>query len=286
MTRRDDQSGVVLVNVLVVLAIAGGLLMLLVNTQDSSIARVSRRADASLLEQIALGAEASVIDALRRDLDNAPDVDHMNEAWALGVIQNEVQLPTGTFSVKITDLQSKFNINQLSTITAGTQEFARRLMSALDQPPETADQIGRILNAIGPVKDLEALKAFGISEQAILALEPFVTALPIEGTVNLNTVDPFLLGVMMQNDSQANQLLRIRERQGSLSLETFRSIGALRPQNSGFTSNAYLADILAEAGVARLRMRTMIVRQNDRGIKSVDILERRFVDGLPDAGDT
>lgn len=286
MTRRDDQSGVVLVNVLVVLAIAGGLMMLLVNNQATGIARVSRSADASILEQIALGAEASIIDALRRDLDNAPEGDHLNEAWALRVIQNEVQLPTGRFSIKITDLQSKFNINQLSTITAGTQEFARRLMMALDQPPETADQIGRILNAIGPVQDLEALTAFGISEETILAIEPFVTALPIEGTVNLNTVDPFLLGVMLQNDSQANQLLRIRERQGSLSLETFRSIGALRPQNSGFTSNAYLAYIIAEAGVARVQMHTVIVRQNDRGVKSVDILERRFVYDQPDTGDT
>ncbi len=286
MTRRDDQSGVVLVNVLVVLAIAGGLMMLLVNNQATGIARVSRSADASILEQIALGAEASIIDALRRDLDNAPEGDHLNEAWALRVIQNEVQLPTGRFSIKITDLQSKFNINQLSTITAGTQEFARRLMMALDQPPETADQIGRILNAIGPVQDLEALTAFGISEETILAIEPFVTALPIEGTVNLNTVDPFLLGVMLQNDSQANQLLRIRERQGSVSLETFRSIGALRPQNSGFTSNAYLADIIAEAGVARVQMHTVIVRQNDRGVKSVDILERRFVYDQPDKGDT
>lgn len=286
MTAREGESGVVLVNVLVVLAIAGGLMLLLVNSQDAALDRVSRAMDASVVEQIALGAEASVIDALRRDLDDAPDADHLNEPWALGVIQDEVELPTGRFSVQITDQQARFDINQLASVTAGSANFARRLMIALDQPPEIADQIGRILGALGPVQDVQDLAAFGIPQDAIDAMEPFVTALPVSGTINLNTVDPFLMAVMIQNDSLAAQLVRLRERRGSLSLDMLRDVGALRPQNSGFTSNVYRVDVLAEAGTARLRMQTLVVRINDRGVKAVEVLERRYVLEGPDAEQT
>lgn len=285
MTPREQDSGVVLVNVLVVLAIAGGLMLLLITSQDASVSRVSRSADASIAEQIVFGAEASVIDALRRDLDDAPEIDHLNEAWALGVIQDEVELPTGRFSVQVTDLQAKFDINQLAITTAGTQEFARRLMIALEQPPEIATQIGRILGAIGSVNDLRDLAAFGIPQSVLDAMQPYVTALPAGGTINLNSVDPFLLTVMLQNTAQAREVVRMREARGFVSLEALRDAGVLRPQNSGFTSDVYRIDTLAEAGTARIEMQTVVLRRNAPGIKSVEILERRFDHApLPETG--
>jgi general secretion pathway protein K len=281
MIARASEGGVVLVNVLVVLAIAGGLMLLLIGSQEASLDRISRSADASIAEQIALGAEASVLDALRRDLDDAPDIDHLNEVWAQSVMQEAVELPTGTFSVQITDLQAKFDINQLAITTAGTQDFAQRLMVAVEQPPEIANQIGRILGAIGRVADLRDLATFGIPETVLDALSPYVTALPVGGTINLNSVDPFLLSVMLQNQAQAAQVIRLRERRGHVSLQSLRDAGVLRPQNSGFTSNVYLVDVLAEAGSARLQMRTLILRRNEPGLKAVEILERRLVPASP-----
>ncbi|MCX7560520.1 type II secretion system protein GspK [Sulfitobacter sp. F26204] len=281
MNTRQSEGGVVLVNVLVVLAIAGGLMVLLISSQEAALDRVARSSDAAIVRQIALGAEASVVDALRRDLDVAPEKDHLNEAWALGVIQQEVVLPTGRFSVGITDLQAKFDVNLLADLTAGTQDFARRLMTALDQPPAIANQIARILGAVGPVARLEELETYGVAPEAIAALAPYVTVLPVSGTINLNSVDPFLLNVMLQNRSQTAQLVRTRESRGSLSLEALTAIGALRPQNSGFTSNAYLADILATAGNARIRMQSVIIRRNARGVKAVEVAQRRFIYDAP-----
>lgn len=278
MTSRGSDPGVVLVNVLVVLAIAGGLMLLLISSQDAALGRISRSTDASIAEQIAFGAEASVIDALRRDLDDAPDIDHLNEAWAQSVVQEEVILPTGMFSVQVTDLQAKYDVNQLARSTAGTQDFAQRLLIAVEQPAEIATQISRILGVIGRVGNLRDLVAFGIPETAINALEPYVTALPIDGTINLNSVDPFLLSVMLQNKAQARQMVRIRENRGEISRQALRDAGILRPQNSGFTSNVYLVDVLAEAGTARLEMHTLIIRRNEPGIKAVEILERSFID--------
>jgi general secretion pathway protein K len=282
MSRRQTDSGVVLVNVLVVLAIAGGLLVLLISSQEAALDRVARAADASVVTQIAMGAEASVVDALRRDLDEAPETDHFNEPWALGVIQDEVLLPTGRFSVQITDMQAKFDINLLVDLTAGTQEFARRLMVALEQPPEMANRIARILSAVGPIANLNDLESYGIPPETIQTMAPFVTALPAPGTINLNSVDAFLLNVMLQNRSQSAQLIRTRESRGSLSLEALRNVGALRPQNSGFTSNAYIVDILAMAGDARVKMQTVMIRRNARGQKAVEIVERRFIHDAPD----
>lgn len=276
MNRRTEDKGVVLINVLVVLAIAGGLMVLLISAQERTISRVSRAADAAIAEQIVLGAEASVVDALRRDLDDAPDIDHLGEPWALSVIQRETELPTGRFSVSITDMQAKFDINQLADLSAGTQAFGKRLLTALGQPPETVNQIVRILRAVGPVSALDELEAYGVAPETLTALAPHVTALPVPGTVNLNSVDPFLLEVMMQNSAQAAELIRLRDSRGSVSMENLRSIDALRPQNSGFTSNVYRMEAFAEAGEASITIKTVIVRRDASGIKSVDVHSRRL----------
>ncbi|KIN71055.1 type II secretion system minor pseudopilin [Sulfitobacter guttiformis] len=285
MSPRSQDAGVVLVNVLVVLAIAGGLMLVLISTQGAATDRVLRAADAAVVEQIAFGAEASVVDALRRDLDDGPETDHLNEPWALGVIQNEVVLPTGEFSVQVTDLQAKFDINQLADANAGTQAFAQRLMIALDQPPQIANQIIRILAFTGPVGSLDDLLSFGVAPEALAAMRPYVTALPVQGTVNLNSVDPFLLGVMLQNRSQASQLIRLREGRGSLTLEDLSRANVLRPQNSGLISNAYSVDILAQAGDAEIRLQSTIVRSTERGAKTVEITGRRFVYEQPDSAE-
>lgn len=281
MSQRDADKGVVLVNVLVLLAIAGGLMVLLISGQDRVLSRVSQAADATIAEQIALGAEASVIDALRRDLDTAPEADHLNEPWALSVIQKETELPTGRFSVAIEDLQAKFDINQLADLSAGTQAFAVRLMTALEQPPQTVNQIVRILRAFGRAKSLGDLAGYGVAPETLAALAPYVTALPVPGAVNLNSVDPFLLEVMVQNPSQSSQLIRQRESRGSLTIDGLRSVGALRPQNSGFTSNVYVVNILAEAGRAKIELETLLVRRNAAGIKTVDVMARRLRSPLP-----
>lgn len=281
MNRRTGDKGVVLINVLVVLAIAGGLMVLLISAQERTISRVSRAADAAIAEQIVLGAEASVVDALRRDLDDAPDIDHLGEPWALSVIQRETELPTGRFSVSITDMQAKFDINQLADLSAGTQAFGKRLLTALGQPPETVNQIVRILRAVGPVSALDELEAYGVAPETLTALAPHVTALPVPGTVNLNSVDPFLLEVMMQNSAQAAELIRLRDSRGSVSMENLRSIDALRPQNSGFTSNVYRMEAFAEAGEASITMETVLVRRDASGIKSVDIHSRRLGSNRP-----
>lgn len=276
MTRRGSDDGVVLVNVLVVLAIAGGLMLLLVSSQDAALDRVARAADAAVVEQIALGAEASVVDALRRDLDTAPEADHLTEPWALRVIQPDVRLPTGRFSVAVTDLQGRFDVNLLAAPTPGVMDVARRLMVALDLPPATADQIARILAVVGRVDTLADLAGFGVADAALAAMAPHVTALPIPGNVNLNSASPLLLEVMLQNRSSALQLVRRREARGELTRDDLTGLGVQRPQNSGFTSNVFVVDILAEAGAARISLQTLIIRRNDPGVKSVAIRERRL----------
>jgi general secretion pathway protein K len=285
MKRRGEEAGVVLVNVLVVLAIAGGLMVLLLSGQERATARISGAADAALAEQIALGAEASVLDALRRDLETAPETDHLEEPWARAVLQEEVALPTGRFSVRIEDMQARFDINQLADLSLGTQEFLRRLLLSLDQPPETVRQITRVLQALGPVRAVDDLADFGIDPVTLTALAPFVTALPVPGTVNLNTAPGPLLEVMLQNRGQAAQLMRMRARKGHLTRADLSGIGALRPQNSGFTSNLWRVEILAEAGEARLALESLILRLDEPGRRAVLVLERRPVTAEPPAGD-
>lgn len=282
---RTRESGVVLVNVLVVLAIAGGLMALLASSQRASISQAARSADAAVAERIALGAEASVVAALRRDMAEAPEVDHLREPWAASVIQERVDLPTGTFSVAVADLQGKYDVNQLADRTAGSQVFAARLMRALDLPAETAPAIGRILRATGPVGSLDDLAALGLPDRVLDRLAPHVTALPVPGTINLNSADPVLLSVMTQNEAQARRIVRLREREGGVTVAALREAGLLRPQNSGVTSDVWRVDVTAEAGSARLRLRAVLLRRDEDGVRSVSVLERRFLhDGPETAG--
>ena len=283
MRARDRQSGVVLVNVLVVLAIAAGLMFLLIGVQETALDRTSRAADAAMAERIALGAEASVVAALYRDLAEAPEIDHLSEAWAREVIQSDVELATGRFSVSVTDLQAKFDINQLASLTVTSQTFATRLFASLDQPPEMVSRIVRLLGVLGPVEDLETLAAFGVPRATIDALTPVATALPPPGTavggntVNLNTAPPELLAVMLQNPAQTSQLIRLRAARGYLTREDLDQANVMRPQNSDFLSDAYDVRITAEAGDSRVVLRSQIIRSDRLGARSVRVRKRRFL---------
>ncbi|MCE0507395.1 general secretion pathway protein GspK [Roseivivax sp. GX 12232] len=275
MRRRRD-SGVVLVNVLVIIALSAAVVHLMLSSRESAIDRVTGLSRAGDAELIALGAEASVVAALRRDLDQAPDVDHFGEAWA-AIAQEEVQLVTGRFSVEIQDLQRKYDINRLALGGLGPVEVLARLLVELDQPPELARRIAAILRRTGPVGALSDLEGFGIPAAAIEALSPHVAVLPSDATVNLNTVEPPLLRAMLNNRAIAARLIARRDREGQITREALRGAGAVRPDHSGFTSNLFDVVVLAEADGAAVRMESRIRRSDALSAQSVSVVSRRYL---------
>ncbi|OWU84698.1 hypothetical protein ATO6_10120 [Oceanicola sp. 22II-s10i] len=281
-TKRDGESGVVLINVLVIIALASTVVYLMLSRQEVSLDRVARMAEAAETQQLALGAEASVIDALYRDLQTAPDTDHFREPWA-AVIQDEVQLPTGRFSVRVEDVQAKYDVNLLGSPGIGSVEMMGRLLAALDQPPDLARRMAAVVRRAGPLADLSDLAAFGIPDATIVALEPYVTALPTPGTVNLNTVSPLLLETMLRNRSIALRLISTRDRTGQITRDDITGAGGIRPENSGFTSGVFDVFVTADVGGASMTLQTRLLRTDPLNGLSVRVLRRRIVPG--DAGE-
>lgn len=274
MSRND--SGVALINVLVLLAITSGLVVLLLRQQERGQDIVAQAAALVQAEQIALGAEASVLSALRADLETAPEVDHFDEPWA-AVIQDEVTLPDGQFSVEVRDRQAKFDINTLAAGTLGPQVLFHRLATALDIPEDAAQRIVQVLGFTGSLRRLSDLERFGITAETLDLLAPHVIALATPGLINLNTVDPVLLGVLLQNPGITAQLLRRRRAEGEISRQTLTDYGAVRPAMTGFGSHSWEVDILAESGPAAVRIQTVIQRRNDMFGKAIAVVTRQIV---------
>jgi general secretion pathway protein K len=268
-------SGVVLINVLVVLALASSIVYLMLGSQDAALDRIRHSADAAQAEMLAYGAEASVIDALRRDMNTAPEEDHYTEAWAQ-VNQSEVTLATGRFSVRVTDAQAKFDINRLAGVSLTAEPFLARLLDALDLPSELAPRVAAYLRARGPVSGLGDLADLALPGDVVARLLPYVTALPEGGTINLNTADPLLLRLLFRNPGFAARVASVREREGRITRAMLDGIGAARPENSGFTSDVFDVDILVEVGEAHLRMSSRIVRRSDLETRTVGVAWRRL----------
>lgn len=272
--KRDD-AGVALINVLVLLAVTSGLVVLLLNQQERGQDAVARSAAQAQAEQIALGAEASVLSALRADLDTAPEADHFAEPWAT-VIQQEVLLPDGRFSVAVRDLQAKFDINVLAAGAVGPQTLFLRLAAALEVPEAEARRIVRNLSFTGPVRSLADLERVGIPVETLTRLAPHVGALAIPGTINLNTADPLLMEILFQNPGITAQLLRRRRSEGQLTRKTLTDYSALRPEMTGFGSHAWEVEILAQSGPATMRLLTVIQRQDDLDGKAITVVSRQI----------
>ena len=72
MQCRDRQSGVVLINVLVTLALASTVLYAMISLSDLSIKRSQRYSEAAQAQALIVAAEASLISALSRDMTDGP----------------------------------------------------------------------------------------------------------------------------------------------------------------------------------------------------------------------
>ncbi len=269
---RAEDAGVILVNVLVTLALASALLVLMLTSQDSLLDRARRVSAAAQAEALALGGETSVLVALRRDMDAAPEVDHYAEPWALAQ-QQEVTLDTGRFAVVVRDAQARLDVNALAGGGVLQQQLLARLVAELDLPAEVAARIVVGLRD-GPVSDLSEIA--GLDDRVLAALAPHLTALPVPGSVNLNTADPLLLGVLLQNRAAARKLVAIRDRAGLITPADLRDAGVVGAGGYGFKSDVYDVTVTAEVDGMEVVLNSRLLRRSGVGTRDVVVLRRGF----------
>ncbi len=261
MTRRDDEQGMILVNVLMFVAIASGLVLLMIGREELALDRALRSREAARAAAVVRGGELSALAALQRDALATPQVDHAGEAWA-SIGANGATIDGGTFDLAVSDAEGRFNVNMLRSGDAVPvilfQKLAR--IAGLDEQ-QTVEAIAYIRTQ-GPVSDIRPIRLIpGADPAAIARLERMVTALPGKTTINLNAVDEELLAFLIGDPLAAQRIIAIRKRNGQITLRDLSDLKVSQPPGTAFSSNTYWVRVRAKIGDTTQQGATLIQRR-------------------------
>lgn len=278
---RDDDRGMILVNVLMFVAIASGLVLLMVDREELALDRSLRTREAARAMAAARGGELSALVALRRDAVDQPDYDAVSEPWG-SVTERDAPIDGGTFDLTVSDAESRFNINALRSGEAAPTVIFQQIGRSAGLDEAQIIKAIELVRLVGPVTDLRPLRFAGFDAKTLARLEQLVTALPGETSVNLNAATPDLLSVLFQPTSIADQLIAIRNRQGILTLKDLGDVGTTMPPSTSFRSNTFWVRTRARIGDTVQQEATLIQRRKgaDDAIEVVPV-ERWWNAAIP-----
>jgi general secretion pathway protein K len=280
VSARDD-AGMILVNVLMFVAIASGLVLLMITREEIALDRSLRVREAARAMAAVRGGELSALVALRRDAEIAPEADSAAEPWAT-LSERAAPIEGGTFDLAIGDAQGKFNVNLLRSGEAAPtilfQEVARA--AGLDQ-----EQTARAVEAVrlaGPFTDLRPLRFAGLSAEVLTQLQALVTALPGETVVNLNAATPEVMVILFRDPVIAQRLVEVRARNGALTQADLATQNVSLPLGASFQSNTFWVRTRATIGDTVQQGATLIQRRRgDDGVVQVVPVERWLNAAVP-----
>lgn len=285
MIRRDDEQGMILVNVLMFVAIASGLVLLMIGREELALDRALRSREAARAAAIVRGGELSALAALQRDALAAPQVDHAGEEWA-SIGANGAAIDGGTFDLAVSDAEGRFNVNMLRSGDAVPvilfQKLAR--IAGLDEQ-QTVEAIAYIRTQ-GPVSDVRPIRLIpGADPAAIARLERMVTALPGKTTINLNAADEELLAFLIGDPVAAERIVAIRKRNGQITLRDLSDLKVSQPPGTAFSSNTYWVRVRAKIGDTVQQGATLIQRRKavDGAVTTVPVARWRNAALPPEA---
>ena len=260
----EDEAGMVLVNVLLLVGLAAAVLAIMVAGDDAGLQRATRMAEAAQAQAIARAGELSVIAALRRDMVDAPDSDDATEPWA-NIGEQGAPIEGGSFALAVSDATGKLDLNVLVRPDPVTRARLGTLAGAVGIGPGTVERIATYLGKTGPIADLAELSGAGLTPDEIARLAPFATALPVRAAINLNAVSEPLLALLVDDPAAARMLIARRLRNGRLTIQDFSLEHVAIPVGTGFVSPLYWSVSRATIGTTAQTLTSLI--------------ERRLVDG-------
>jgi general secretion pathway protein K len=220
------QRGVALITVMLVVALVTIICAALLLRQQLAIRSTGNQLLVRQAQYYAEGGELLAKAMLRRDL-STDQVDHLAEPWA----NPKLSFPLdegGELRLRIEDLSGRFNLNSLAADgEAGKQALLRlrRLLQTLQLNPAYADRLldwvdgdqdpGGMSGAeddqylllkpayrtgVGRIVDISELRLLlGMSETDYRRLAPFVSALPRDIGLNINTASAQVLACLGDN---------------------------------------------------------------------------------------
>lgn len=260
MIARDDERGMILVNVLMFVAIASGMVLLMINREELALDRGLRTREAARAQAIVRGGELSALVALRRDAESAADADHVGEAWGR-LSESSAPIDGGSFSLAIADAEGRFNVNSLRSGEAASVVLFQTIANDVDLPPEQTLAAAEYIRREGPISDLRPLRAAGIDPKVAERLERLVTALPGTTTINLNAADPEMLRLLFRDPLVAARLAEVRAGRGYLTLKDLSDQQVTMPWGTSFRSNSFWVRTRATIGGTSQQGATLIQRR-------------------------
>ena len=270
---KHSESGIVLVQVLVIVAFASAMALTLMTVQDQAVAFAQKSGDRLQGQALLRGAEASVVSAFRRDGQSGSDVDHYGEAWYLAS-QLPIDLSQGAFSVSVRDEQSRFNINNLANGNLAAMAMFARIVDAVKGDASWNDRLVAAIAVGGPINDMSDLAAFGFDEAEITALESIGCALPDTTTINLNTASDTLIRALFDNPLSAGKLLAMRSRGGYVTRENLGDASLLTPAGTGLTTQFISVEANVSWSSADMSSRTLLARRTNAAGIDVQTIRR------------
>jgi len=271
-----QDAGVILVNVLVALALGAAIIVLMFTSQENLMDRTRRAAAVTQAQALALGAEASILVALRRDMIDAPEGDHFAERWAQAA-QDEVVLATGKFSITLSDARGRFDLNSLSLGGLAQQQIFARLSTTIGLSDRAALTISQHLVQRGSVRNLSEIDGLDPADRDML--KPYVSLLTTRRPLNVNTAEETVLAAVLGSVSSARQLIKLRARNGFLTKADLAEAGVVVLNGVGFTSDVFDVTSTAEVDATTVVLSSRIIRNTKLGKHEALVVARRF--GVP-----
>ncbi len=275
LSRRE---GMILLNVLLVLAMASVAVLIMVSTQDIEVQRSTRLRDAAQANAYARAGELSAVTTLRRDALVAAGTDNLAEPWAqLG--QQDIAVPGGRFALAIEDEQSRFNLNAMHSGEAAPIALFQSIGASLNLDPASLIRIASVVRVAGPLTDDSLIVAAGVPRADLDKLAPYVVLLPEDAAINLNTVGLPLLSLMTKDPLVAGKLVEARTRRGFLIPADLSTEGAPSLPGTGFTSDHYRVITTVTVGDVTQALDSRIARLRRERTVDVVVTGRRRTAG-------
>lgn len=244
------QRGVALITALLVVALATVAAVSMASRQQFDIRRTANLFDGDQSYSYALAVEAWARVILQRDAAEG-ERDYLDEDWAQRL--SPIAIPGGQVDGYISDLQGRFNLNNLLTPEGQVSEedlkYFQRLLDTLQIPVGVASAILDWIDpdfetrfpdgaedevylsgplpyraANRPLQSISELRLIrGIDAEVWDKLAPYVCALPVRTALNVNTAEAPLLHALVEDftaeDGQA--LVEARGAEGYVTVERF-----------------------------------------------------------------
>jgi general secretion pathway protein K len=258
------QRGLALIIAMLVAALAAAVTVSLAAAQAQWTAQVANRRDKIQAQSVALAGVAWTRQILDAD-ERTTTIDHPGEPWALPLPATPVE--NGSVEGRIVDAQSYLNANNLrggAHVAAERRRFERLFETQRLQPAllgVLADQ------ATPPLRMQEFAAARAMTPAALAGLMRYVTALPADTPLNVNTASSEVLAASIANvDATAmTRLIASRAERPFASLAEFRERlpgGASIGDEAMYTvkSRYFLVDVNARQGDAIAQAHALIDR--------------------------